>query len=144
MKTFRILLFGIFMTSLVSCKKDSTNDAPKTKMELLTSKTWVFDEYITNYNSSTGSLVYKKGKTSNSLNLSVNSTKFNSDGTETEMNQNGQTVNGTWQFLNNETQTKTTNAVGTFTSTIITLTENSYIWYDATANNGTYAKMIHP
>src|SRR3954469_6316363 len=100
MKTFRILLFGIFMTSLVSCKKDSTNDAPKTKMELLTSKTWVFDEYITNYNSSTGSLVYKKGKTSNSLNLSVNSTKFNSDGTETEINQNGQTVNGTWQFLN--------------------------------------------
>jgi hypothetical protein len=144
MKTFRILLFGIFMTSLVSCKKDSTNDAPKTKMELLTSKTWVFDEYITNYNSSTGSLVYKKGKTSNSLNLSVNSTKFNSDGTETEINQNGQTVNGTWQFLNNETQTKTTNPVGTFTSTIITLTENSYIWYDATANNGTYAKMIHP
>jgi len=132
------------MTSLVSCKKDSTNDAPKTKMELLTSKTWVFDEYITNYNSSTGSLVYKKGKTSNSLNLSVNSTKFNSDGTETEINQNGQTVNGTWQFLNNETQTKTTNPVGTFTSTIITLTENSYIWYDATANNGTYAKMIHP
>jgi hypothetical protein len=142
MKTLKILLASLLFVSVTSCKKDSTNDAPKTKMELITSKTWVYDEYITNYNSSTGSLVYKKGKANNSLNLSPNKINFKSDGTATEINQNGQTVISTWQFINNETATQTTNSVGTFTSNIIVLNENSYIWFDPASSNGTYAKMV--
>jgi len=135
----------IFMTSIVSCKKDSIDNTPttKTKMELLTQKTWIFDEYITNYNSPTGSLVYKRGRANNTLNLSLNTTKFNTNGTETEINQNGQTVSGTWQFLNDETKTQTVNSIGTFTSNIVVLTEDSYIWLDPTASGGTFARMVH-
>src|SRR5438128_599837 len=138
MKTPKLLLVFVFACSFMGCKKDKD----KSKTELLTSKTWIYDEYFTNYNSSNTILAYKRTKTANSLNLSLNKTQFNSDGTVTETNQNGQVISGTWKFLNNESQTETKNQVGTFTSNIISLSENSYIWYDPVTNSGTYAKMI--
>lgn len=138
MKTISYLIFFSLLIC-ISCKKDTT---PKTKTELLTSKTWVYDEYFTNYNFTNTSLAYKKGKANNSLDLSLNRSKFNVDGTTSEINQFGNAVPGTWKFINNETQTQVKNAVGTFNATIISLTENSFIWYDANASSGTYAKMI--
>ncbi len=135
--------FAIFFLSIISlsCKKDVT-DAPKTKTELLTSKTWIYDEYFTNYNSANTALAYKRGKANNSINLSLNRSKFNTDGTTSEINQNGTSVPGTWKFINNDTQTQVTNAVGTFTANIISLTDDSFIWLDPNASGGTYAKMI--
>jgi C-terminal lipocalin-like domain len=140
-RNFALLLLLI---PFASCKKDKNNDNPKSKTELLTSRPWVYDEYFTNYNSASTTLAYKKGKSNNSTNLSANTITFHSDGTVSEINQNGQTVNGTWKFTNNETTTQTINQVGTFNSQIVSLSEDSYIWYDPATLGGIYAKMVHP
>ena len=100
---------------------------PKSKTELLTGKTWIYDEYFTNYNTVNTQLSYKRGKASNAIDLSQNRVTYAANGTYTEVNQNGQTLNGTWSFQNNETQIRVTNGVGTFTSNIVDLTETSFI-----------------
>ena len=142
MKTQSFFVVLFLFTFFLSCKKDTDDNAIKTKTELLTSKTWIYDEYFINYNSANTVLAYKRGKPNNSLNLSSNRSVFNADGTTSEINQNGTSVPGTWKFINNETQTQVTNSVGTFTANIISLTDDSFIWLDPNSSSGTYAKMI--
>ena len=72
MKTIGLISILVLFLSTVSCEKDSSPDTPKTKTELLTSKTWLYDEYFTNYNIANTLLTYKRGKTPNSSNLSLN------------------------------------------------------------------------
>ena len=122
-----------------SCKK---NDIPptKSKMEYLTSKAWVYDEYFTGYNTSSTLLAYKRGKANNSMNMSLNRVKFNSDGTYQEITESGQQLSGTWKFLNNETSTEVTNIEGVFTATIMVLNDSKYEWYNSTT--GRYGKLI--
>ena|SRR5688572_16500238 len=139
----QLILSGILLLGLLSCSKDNDNDKVKTKLDLLTQKTWVYDEFFTDYDESPTVVAYKRGKTNNSLNLSQVSVKFNSDGTYSETLQAGGTLSGTWKFLNNETQTEVTNSSGTYTATIITLAENSFIWQDLTRSGGILAKMIN-
>ena len=139
----QLILSGIFLLGLLSCSKDNDNDQVKTKMELLTQKTWVYDEFITDYDESPTVLAYKRGKTNNSYNLSQVTVKFNTDGTYSETLQAGGSLAGTWKFLNNETQTEITNSSGVYTSTIINLSENSFIWQDLTRSGGILAKMIN-
>lgn len=55
---------------------------------------------------------------------------------------NGSTITGTWRFLNNETQYEVTNSLGTWTTSVMQLTENNLIWILPNADNGTYGKMI--
>ena len=131
------------LLGLLSCSKDKDDDKVKTKMELLTQKTWVYDEFITDYDESPTVLAYKRGKTNNSYNLSQVTVKFNTDGTYSETLQAGGSLAGTWKFLNNETQTEITNSSGVYTSTIINLSENSFIWQDPTRSGGILAKMIY-
>lgn len=139
----QLVLSGIFLLGLLSCSKDNDNDQVKTKMELLTQKTWVYDEFITDYDESPTVLAYKRGKTNNSYNLSQVTVKFNTDGTYSETLQAGGSLAGTWKFLNNETQTEITNSSGVYSSTIINLSENSFIWQDLTRSGGILAKMIN-
>src|SRR4029079_5661513 len=139
----QLILSGIMLLGLLSCSKDKDDDKVKTKMELLTQKTWVYDEFFTDYDESPTVLAYKRGKTNNSYNLSQVTVKFNSDGTYSETLQAGGTLTGTWKFLNNETQTEVINSSGTYTSTIINLTENSFIWQDLTRSGGILAKLIN-
>jgi len=139
----QLILSGIMLLGLLSCSKDKGDDKVKTKMELLTQKTWVYDEFITDYDESPTVLAYKRGKTNNSYNLSQVTVKFNSDGTYSETLQAGGTLTGTWKFLNNETQTEVINSSGTYTSTIINLSENSFIWQDLTRSGGILAKLIN-
>jgi hypothetical protein len=131
------------LLGLLSCSKDKDDDKVKTKMELLTQKTWVYDEFITDYDESPTVLAYKRGKTNNSYNLSQVTVKFNTDGTYSETSQAGGSLAGTWKFLNNETQTEITNSSGVYTSTIINLSENNFIWQDLTRSGGILAKMIN-
>jgi hypothetical protein len=140
---FQLILSGILLLGLLSCSKDKDDDKVKTKMELLTQKTWLYDEFFTDYDESPTVLAYKRGKTNNSYNLSQVTVKFNSDGTYSETLQAGGTMTGTWKFLNNETQTEVINNSGTYTSTIINLTENSFIWQDLTRSGGILAKLIN-
>ncbi len=139
----QLVLSGIFLLGLLSCSKDNDNDQVKTKMELLTQKTWVYDEFITDYDESPTVLAYKRGKTNNSYNLSQVTVKFNTDGTYSETLQAGGSLAGTWKFLNNETQTEITNSSGVYSSTIINLSENSFIWQDLTRSGGILAKMTN-
>ena len=113
-------------------------------MELLTAKPWIYDEYYRNYNTGTPVLYYKRGNTNNLINLDPAKVTFRTDGTYTETDQNGTTYNGTWQLLNNETQTQVINSTGTFTSTIVSLDDQKYVWLDPTTANGTQGKMSHP
>ena len=140
---FQLILSGILLLGLLSCSKDKDDDKVKTKMELLTQKTWLYDEFFTDYDESPTVLAYKRGKTNNSYNLSQVTVKFNSDGTYSETLQAGGTLTGTWKFLNNETQTEVINNSGTYTSTIINLSENSFIWQDLTRSGGILAKLIN-
>ena len=123
-----------------SCKKDK--DKARTKTDLLTSKTWIYDEYFRGYNTNNTILYYKRGKANNLLNLDPAKVTFRTDGTYTEVNETGTTFNGMWKFLNGETGVQVINTVGTFSSTIIILDDQRYYWYDATTSNGTYGKMI--
>jgi hypothetical protein len=142
MKTISYFLFFLFLLiGATSCKKEKDSSiTTKTKTELLTSKTWVYDEYFTNYNQAGTLVAYKKGKANNSMDLSLNKVRYNADGTYQETTENGTTISGTWKFLNGETQTEVTNVMGTFTSNVISLTETSFIWYDQSV--GRYGKMI--
>ena len=74
------------------------------------------------------------------MNLSLNRVKFNSDGTVNEITETGAQLNGTWKFLNNETQTEVTNAAGVHTATIIFLDDARFEWHGESV--GRYAKMI--
>lgn len=138
-----LILSSILLLGLLSCSKDNDNDKVKTKMELLTQKTWVYDEFFTDYDESPTILSYKRGKTNNTLNFSQVAVKFNSDGTYTETSQAGGTLSGTWKFLNGETQTEVKNTSGTYTATIVNLAENNFIWQDLTRSGGILAKMIN-
>jgi hypothetical protein len=142
MKAIYYISFLTFLAlNLTSCKKDNdSRTTTKSKTELLTSKTWIYDEYFTNYNQATTLLAYKRDKASNTMNLSLNKIKFNTDGTYQETTESGSILTGTWRFLNGETQTEVINSTGTFTSDVISLSETSYIWYGQSV--GRYGKMI--
>ena len=106
---------------------------------LLTGQTWVYYEYFSNFDSVTTTLDWKTNRTSNIINLSKNQVTYNTDNTYSEIDQNGTTYNGTWQFLNNETEVQVHNSLGTFTSTIEKLTAVRYEWL---ANGSTYGIMV--
>jgi hypothetical protein len=129
-------LHSCFKTALKSTPKPNTPDSTTL---LLTGQTWVYYEYFTNYDSAGTLLAWKIGRTSNTLNLAPDQVKFNTDSTYTEIDQNGNTFNGTWSYLNNETEVSVVNSEGTFVSTIQSLTSQRYEWL---APNGTYGVMV--
>jgi hypothetical protein len=145
----RPLTFILLCTSLVciiSCTKRSIFDPVRKEpalldstTSLLTGQTWVYYEYFSKYDSVNTILDWKTNRTSNTLNLSLNQVKYNSNNTYTEVDQNGNTFNGTWSYLNNETEVQVVNSEGTFVSTIESLTSQRYEWLAA---NGTYGVMI--
>ena len=133
-----VILFLLFF----SCKKDSR----QTKTELLTSKTWMYDELYFSYNFAP-TLHYKRGNTNNLANLDAARFNYRSDGTWTQITDLGGILGGTWHFINNETEIEiTTVLIGTATSKmkVITLDDQNFVWYDSALSNngGTYAKMI--
>jgi len=112
------------------------------RMSILVSHTWVYDEYFRNYNSSNTILYYKRGKANPLLNLDPNRVTFFEDGTYTEITEFGTTLNGTWEFLNNEKGMRVYNSAGVFSSTIELLEDGRFYWYDNENSNGTYGKML--
>lgn len=137
--TAAVLVF--VMVSFISC--NTKDEKPKSKLELLTQRTWIYDEYYRNYNSSSTNLIYKRGKANNPMNLDNNRVTFSGDGTYVEYNELGETINGTWHFLNNETEIQVMNPINTYTSSIKLLDEDHFNWLDPSNSNGTYGKMIH-
>lgn len=112
------------------------------RLQLLTSQPWVYTEYFNNFSQPVPSLVWKPNKANSPLNLSLNQVKFETNGTYSETDQNGNTFNGNWTFLNNQTQLQVSNSQGTFTSTIEVLGTDRFEWQDV--NGVTYGEMVHP
>jgi hypothetical protein len=158
MKKLLSLSLFCYLLVIVSCSKslnkpddvlaETTSPAAKTarvsttndKTDILTSQTWVYYEYFTDFNTNPTNLVWKTNRSSNSLNLASNKVKFYPNGNYTEIDQNGITYNGTWIFQNNEADVQVTSSQGTFTSTIQQLTSNRYEWLDSTG--GHYGVMV--
>ena len=115
-------------------------DSAGGRLHLLTANTWVYDEYFYYYGTASPDLVWKTNKANSTFNLSRNVVNFFTDGTYSETDQNGNFYNGTWTFLNNQTQVQVNNVLGTFTSTIQRLDSTRYEWYEA--SSGHYGEMI--
>ncbi|MCS3796135.1 hypothetical protein [Niastella sp. OAS944] len=112
------------------------------KRALLTSRPWTYTEYFSGFDQATPSLIWKTDKTNSPLNLTSNRVKYNTDGSYTEIDQNGITHTGNWEFLNNDTQVKTTSSQGTFISTIKVLSTDRYEWLSTLGS--AYGEMEHP
>ena len=126
------------MAVVIGCSKKSN----PTRTELLTGKTWVYDEYFRNYNQGSSGLLYKIGKPNNVLDLSKIQVIYSKDGTYTEITETGTTLVGTWRFINNEAGLEVKNLVGTYTSNIVVLTSSKFEWLDPVTSNGTLGRMI--
>lgn len=122
--------------------QNQTIDTTGGKMQLLTSQPWIYTEYFSNFSQAVPSLAWKPNKANSPLNLSQNWVKYETNGTYTEIDQNGVLYNGTWTFLNNQTQVQVWNPIGTFTSTIKVLNTDRYEWLNTDGN--TYGEMEHP
>lgn len=150
MKTHSILALCITI-ALASCQKSAVKPneslntlssqgvtGKKSNFDLLTAHNWLYVKYYNNYVDSTnpGQLVYKRGRYNNKLNLDLNRVKFNTDGTVNEIDQNGNSVPGTWHFTNSaQTDIAVTNNYGIFYSHIDTLTATQFIWTDHNSHN---------
>jgi hypothetical protein len=144
MKNFNLVILLVLSVMTIACNKDNDETPrPKTKMEIMTAKTWMYDEYFRGYNTSNTVVYYKRGKTNNLVNYDSNRVTFKPDGTVVEIMSNGNTITGTWKFLNNETPYEVTNSLGTWTTTIMELAEGKLNWLVPNVDNGTYGKMIH-
>jgi hypothetical protein len=131
---------------LASCQKSSVSPfdnlnasssqnstAKQSNFNLLTAHQWLYVKYYTNYIdlANPGQLAYKRGQKSNALNLDLNRVKFNADGTVNEIDENGNSVPGTWQFTNtDQSGVVVTNIYGTFYSHIDILTSTRFEWTD--------------
>lgn len=115
-------------------------DSSRTRKELLTGRTWIYNEYFNNYNIASTDLTWKLGKANSSSNYSKIWVQFNADGTVTETDQDSVLYKGTWTFLNNETQVRVSNSKGVFTSEIKVLNSSRYEWQ--MVNGTTYGEMI--
>jgi len=108
------------------------------RLELLTSKTWVYAAFFDDYDYIKPTLSWKKNKKNNRENYSIKQVTFNTDGTYSEITWDGSTLDGTWTFVNGESKFKVVNSLGTWISTIEVLNENRFEW----SYGSQYAEMV--
>src|SRR5258707_9865646 len=112
------LCFRHTLVSIAACHKTwITIPHPPVTLDsttsILTGRTWVYYEYLTQFNVAATTLAWKTNRTSNTLNLALNQVKFNPDSTYSEIDQTGTIYTGTWSYLNNKTQVQVVNSKGT-------------------------------
>jgi hypothetical protein len=120
-------VIAVIVLTFSSCKKE--NDGPK-RTELLVAKTWVYQEYYSNFSTTNVQLLYKRGAAGNSLNLDGDYITFKKDGTFERRDLYGDMKTGTWQYINSETQVKTIEDGVEHVSTTINLNSSNYTWHD--------------
>lgn len=139
-----LCVVALLATTSSSCEKDETPNPADTivlsaKGKILTDTIWRYYEYYKDFQTSGSKLVWKTNRTANTLDLRLNKVKFNKDGSYWEITEKGDSLKGTWQFINNETQI-VVNGTTTFTSDIRVLTENQFEW--EVVNGTTYGVMM--
>ncbi|OQP52858.1 hypothetical protein A4H97_24490 [Niastella yeongjuensis] len=114
---------------------------PTSTLQLLTSRSWVYDEYFLDYDYDEPWLVWKPNKSTSFYDLSRSEIKFNSDGTYAETSDDGSTDQGNWTFLNNGTRIRVATPNITFVITITSLTKDRFEWLNVDGTE--YAEMVH-
>ena len=127
-------------TYAVMIPRGSDTAATGDKTAMITGKNWIYTEYFWNWDDAGPVLVWKPNKTNSPNNLSLNVVRYAPDGTYTETDQNGVVYNGTWAFLNNQTQIQVINSLGVFTSTIKRLDAGHFEWWEN--STGHYGEMM--
>lgn len=145
MKIYSIILVAFATVVFASCQKavqqptnaiqatsgDETTTEKRTNLQLLCAHTWKYQKYYTGYIdlNNFGTLVYKRGAEGNTINLDVNRVTFHTDGTVEEIDQNGNSVSGTWYFTDaNQNAYVVTNSYGSFPTTIMLLSGKKFVW----------------
>jgi len=99
MKRIHLVFYLLIALLAIACSKSST-DPSKTDM---LARTWQVDEAIFQQAAITAT-AYKKGASSNLADFSKLRLTFNSNGTLSSTDEGGVSSQGTWKFLNSETQ----------------------------------------
>jgi hypothetical protein len=96
-----MLLLVFFCGNLLSCKKDSTNENNdfQTTKQLLARDTLIYDEQILNWKYPSQKTSYKRGQTTNTIDLDNDWTKYEIDGSFTFSISNILIRTGEWELL---------------------------------------------
>ena len=139
---------ALLAITFASCEKDEVPPAPtdpvdtivlSEKGKILTDTIWRYYEYYNDFQTTGSTLIWKTNRSVNTLDLHLNQVKFNKDGSYWEITEKGDSLKGSWHFINNETQI-VVNSTSTFTSDIRVLTANQFEW--EVVNGTTYGVMM--
>ena len=103
----------------------------RTPTEKLCAHSWMYQRYYIGYvdPENPGTLAYKRGSDNNTIDLDYIIVTYYPDGTSTE-NSNGNIIYGNWYFTDETAKEIVfTNYTGEYRSTILKLTNKTYIWY---------------
>src|SRR3954467_4652646 len=92
----------------------------------------MYNKYYIGYVDAThkGTLAYKRGGSRNTIILDKTRVTYYSDGTATEIDENGNNIPCIWHFTNvGETEMITSNYTGDYYTTIVKLTGSQFNWY---------------
>lgn len=122
---------SIAPSSNTSNSASAADATTKSNFDLITAHSWMYNKYYTNYvdSSNKGKLVYKRGRATNKLVLDNSRLTLYVDGTSLEVDENGNSVHGTWHFTD-LTQTKLVihNYTGAIYEDIVFLNRNNLRW----------------
>jgi len=140
----KYILFTLLLPFvMISCKKEAEkkpDTTPKTKTEMISSVTWIYNEYYINYNEANTLLAYKRYKPIILYDLSKSKLKYNTDGTYTETLESGLNVSGTWRFIENETKIELHINQQVITIKVIFINATNFQW--ASSNEDVLGRMI--
>lgn len=139
--------FACVKTNVLSTSNSPVQDSSKSLVidsatRLLTGQIWIYYEYFNHFDSVNTTLAWKTNRTGNMLNYAKNQVKYYPDSTYWHIDQKGDTLKGTWKFLNNETGTQVINSQGTFYAYIYRLDTARFEWLDS-IDTYHYGEMVH-
>jgi hypothetical protein len=139
---FRLMKHGLFaalvLLFLARCTKEKPEPSISAATALLTSKTWLYDEYYSGYHTAARKRVYKRNATGNSADFSVYQYLFKKDGSF-EVKVGNESMYSTWRFIEGETEVEITNGSGPPTRLkVVVLQPTAFEWQV----DDYYAKMI--
>ena len=138
-----LLLF--LCINLISCEKNSKNENNElqTMRELLTRDTLIYDEQILNWKYPGQRTSYKRGQTSNSINLDNEWTKYESDGSVAFSQFFAPIRTGKWELLDHGKKIHIWNTAENMDETfdILKLTKDTFEWADP--NRYAFYRQVH-
>jgi hypothetical protein len=102
---------------------------------MLTGKEWIYTEIYHDFDGTSGTLIYKKGSSSNTENWDAARVVYWSNGSTDEWGPSGNYIQGAWQMNSDSSQIHYTNSLGINSYTrIMLLDQSNFVWYDSIAH----------